>query len=46
MLSDLFESDDTTPAKPQAAPYTPSPIIGASIARIASSTHLPTIVVA
>src|ERR1035441_7885842 len=34
MLSYLFEPDDTTPAKPAAAPYTPSPIIGASLTRI------------
>lgn len=34
MLTYLFEPDDATPAKPQAAPYTPSPIIGASLARI------------
>jgi xanthine dehydrogenase YagR molybdenum-binding subunit len=34
MLSYLFEPDDVTPAKPAAAPYTPSPIIGASLARI------------
>src|SRR5665213_1671242 len=34
MLNYLFEPDDISPAKPEAAPYTPSPIIGASLARI------------
>ncbi|HEX9200548.1 MAG TPA: xanthine dehydrogenase family protein molybdopterin-binding subunit [Acidobacteriaceae bacterium] len=34
MLSYLFEPDDTTPAKPQAAPYAPSAVIGASLSRI------------
>jgi xanthine dehydrogenase YagR molybdenum-binding subunit len=34
MLSELFEFDDTTAAKPAAAPYTPSSIIGASVPRI------------
>jgi len=34
MLSDLFEPDDTTPAKPAAAPYTPTSVIGADLARI------------
>ena len=34
MLSYLFEPDDDTTAKPAAAPYTPSPVIGASLARI------------
>ena len=34
MLTYLFEPDDTTPQQPEAAPYTPSSIIGASLARI------------
>jgi xanthine dehydrogenase YagR molybdenum-binding subunit len=34
MLSYLFEPDDVSPATPEAAPYKPSPIIGASLARI------------
>ena len=34
MLSYLFEPDETSPAKPEAAPYTPSAVIGASLARI------------
>jgi xanthine dehydrogenase YagR molybdenum-binding subunit len=34
MLSYLFEPDDTTPAQPEAAAYTPSPIIGSALGRI------------
>jgi xanthine dehydrogenase YagR molybdenum-binding subunit len=34
MLSYLFEPDETTPAKPQAAPYAPTSVIGADLARI------------
>ena len=34
MLRYLFEPDETSPAKPEAAPYTPTPVIGASLARI------------
>ena len=34
MSSNLFEPDDTTPAKPAAAPYAPSSVIGASLPRI------------
>ena len=34
MLSYLFEPDDTTPPQPEPAPYTPSAVIGAELARI------------
>ncbi|HEX3571730.1 MAG TPA: xanthine dehydrogenase family protein molybdopterin-binding subunit [Acidobacteriaceae bacterium] len=34
MLSYLFEPDDTTPAQPETAAYTPSSIIGSALGRI------------